>query len=174
MLQKLKPANIIIRFYCHMKFYLPSLKMFLFLIFQCIFLLVNSQNFTNPKVHFSYDANGNREHRWVTFHLIEKGAITDTIVKNDSTSRNSGEAKLKYFLISLSPNPTKGIIDLTINGYTESSFEYEVYSIEGKLLLKNITNGPITKIDISFLLPGVYILTLKDKSDFRKWKIIKH
>ncbi|MCX6282200.1 MAG: T9SS type A sorting domain-containing protein [Bacteroidetes bacterium] len=157
------------------KLYLFS---FLFLNTGIIILLssnVIAQNQQNIKtVHFSYDLTGNREHRWVTVIPMQKFDSIDSI-KQDSIIKNyDGLQNHQRITISLFPNPTKGILDLTINGLKEGELvEYWLYSLGGKQLSKSQTTSAGTHIDLSNFIAGIYIITVKTSNSLHKWKIIK-
>ncbi|GEM_PF-1169010 len=74
--------------------------------------------------------------------------------------------------IILYPNPTSN--SLTIAGYN-STMKLELYTVEGKLVLKSHTSKNNT-IDVSSLNSGLYIYVLKDESNVRlkSGKIIKN
>ena len=73
---------------------------------------------------------------------------------------------LQNFEIKLHPNPTSNYI------YTNNNFrlEAEVFDIVGKLVMKE---DFITKLDVSFLEKGTYILNLTDGINTTSHKIIK-
>ena len=73
---------------------------------------------------------------------------------------------LQNFEIKLNPNPTSNYI------YTNSNLrlEAEVFDILGKLVMKEYF---ITKLDISSLEKGAYILNLTDGINSSTHKIIK-
>ena len=74
---------------------------------------------------------------------------------------------LQNFEIKLHPNPTSNYI------YTNNNFrlEAEVFDIVGKLVIKE---DFITKLDVSFLEKGTYILNLTDGINTSSHKIIKN
>ncbi len=70
--------------------------------------------------------------------------------------------------IILYPNPTSGIINIV--GLTELA-EVKLYSIQGQLM-KSIMQVAYT-IDISDLIPGIYILNLQAQDQILVWKVMK-
>ena len=72
---------------------------------------------------------------------------------------------------SIYPNPTEGI--LNVHNPTVNKFSYEVYSIAGKLVLKNydLTESN-SKIDMSGLLKGIYIVNIQSSKRTEKHKIV--
>ncbi len=77
-------------------------------------------------------------------------------------------------LIKLYPNPTTGIINIIIEGYSEQNLTIEVLNITGELVyskqLKNMKVKTIEKIDLSDQPKGIYILKLHNNKimHFRK------
>ena len=69
------------------------------------------------------------------------------------------------------PNPTLGI--LYIENPSKDDFSFEIYSISGKLVSSrhNIT-GPTTKVDMSGLSKGIYIVHLRSAERSVKHKVI--
>ena len=77
-------------------------------------------------------------------------------------------------LIKLYPNPTTGIINIIIEGYSEQNLTIEVLNITGELVyskqLKNMKVKTIEKIDLSDQPKGIYIIKLHNNKimHFRK------
>ena len=134
-----------------------------------------TQNATSKTVNFSYDANGNRIHRWVT---ILKIAPTDSIdsIHQDSLIKNN-ITNLHYSStqkISIFPNPTQGLLDLKITGMKDGeTAEYVFVSLTGQELLRKKTGSAITPIDIRSFAPGTYIVNILVGEKREIWKIIK-
>lgn len=145
------------------------------LILICLCSLHSMAQIDPGKVHFSYDANGNREHRWVTVQKITKvdsadSLHQDSIIKNRISNSDSNLQQS----ISLYPNPTQGLLDLKITGITDGeTAEYVFVSLTGQELLRRKTGLPITKIDISNFAPGIYIVNVTLGKKVETWKIIK-
>lgn len=80
----------------------------------------------------------------------------------DTSSLDIAEQKVATGQIKVYPNPAKQV--LTVDILTKSNLEYtlEVFTLEGKLLLKKMITGPQNKIDISVLSKGGYLLEIKN------------
>ncbi len=69
--------------------------------------------------------------------------------------------------ISIYPNPTKDILNITFNGSNKQDIVYSLYSIDGKMLLSdkwNAIEGKVNKsININSIAGGVYLLELRNQ-----------
>lgn len=92
---------------------------------------------------------------------IKIAAVTFTL--NETLSTLDAEVDSKF---SVFPNPvTKGKVYVT-SGNKKSIERFEIYSILGRLIKKNVVNSlnSTLEIDVSNLKSGVYILKLNDKT----------
>ena len=80
-----------------------------------------------------------------------------TVVRDNSLTVNDIDSKDK---LNVYPNPTKSFVK--ISGL-EKSVDYEIYSIEGKLIKKGITEKD-SEINISSFVKGTYILKFNNQS----------
>lgn len=81
-----------------------------------------------------------------TFSEIEKVNITG--------------AQLKA---TASPNPTRDIVQLKINGQISKKLNYLLTDMNGKVLMKSKISNSVTPINLSNLAQGVYILKIADE-----------
>ncbi len=59
------------------------------------------------------------------------------------------------------PNPEKEVVTLTLTGFqTLSGLEGTLLTTEGKLLKTFSITSPTTKLDVSGLQPGIYLLKI--------------
>lgn len=63
--------------------------------------------------------------------------------------------------IRIYPNPV--INELTINGFPDSGIQYEIVSVDGRVICKGILDQSITSINTADLIPGYYVLKLSGK-----------
>ncbi|WP_225974884.1 T9SS type A sorting domain-containing protein [Arachidicoccus ginsenosidivorans] len=71
------------------------------------------------------------------------------------------------------PNPTQGIFSIHINGVTSPKGQLLIVDFSGRILIqKEITNTD-TKINLSGLAAGKYILNYRDGDHYANLKIIK-
>ena len=92
----------------------------------------------------------------------------DTLSKISPNS--SSQWNINY---SIYPNPTDGILFIKSNN--NSSIEFTVQNVEGIIIVDKFLNSENThKIDISSLIPGIYIVKLISQSSTVTKKIIKN
>jgi hypothetical protein len=73
------------------------------------------------------------------------------------------------------PNPATDFIKLKISNYDLQNLRYQLYDINGSLLLDNKVESNETSIIMSNYLPSTYFLKISDKNKVVKtFKIIKH
>jgi hypothetical protein len=72
---------------------------------------------------------------------------------------------------SVYPNPVSDYINVSIPN--NMSFKYSVYSLTGKVLLKGKSDSNKTRINVSALRSGLYILKLKSGSSVYSTKFVK-
>lgn len=119
-------------------------------------------------VGYSYDAAGNRISRTIilTRNLAKKQARTvkDKEYTDILSQRN----------ISISPNPTKGMVKITITGLRESDdCTMSVYTLNGQTLKTLSVSGEVTTIDLSGQPDGIYLIDITINGEKTSWKIIK-
>ena len=127
------------------------------------------------------DQNSNGGQSLFVETLVDPGRYY-ILVKDENSNSTSGEtftfcvsceaelsvSPLLDEAIYLFPNPTDGI--LSIQGLDQST-EFQITDLNGKVLLDDHTfNG---RLDISFLAPGIYFVTLKIDSRFITKKLVK-
>jgi len=93
----------------------------------------------------------------VTFNY-EKQIITkgSTVVRDN----NLAVSEIDQKLMNVFPNPAKSFIKIS---NVEKPTDYEIYSVDGKLLKKGTAN-PDSEINISSLVKGIYILKFNNQS----------
>ena len=69
------------------------------------------------------------------------------------------------------PNPVDGI--LTIETANNSEYNYEIYDLRGELILTGMVNTYKSSLNISDLLPGMYLIKVADQNGFIKQKVVK-
>jgi hypothetical protein len=132
----------------------------------CTLLLIGAVAFGQTyKVEFAYDAAGNRISRKLV-PLNKSAFISDTIAISEE---KMGERSIKLY-----PNPTPGIITMTISQLEhEEKVQVFVTDMKGRLLVREEQNNPNFKIDLSAYPSGFYILSAIIGNERREWKIIK-
>ena len=96
---------------------------------------------------FDYDQSGNV----VAVRPVVKLTVSDNINVSENLD---GE-----IAVSVSPNPTSGLIGVSINvAELETSPEIEIYSSSGETVYRTAVDGTETIIDISGVAEGIYFL----------------
>lgn len=88
---------------------------------------------------------------------------------------NIGVQELKNHHFTVYPNPTSGILHLTISGLTKSTPTWHVFNMQGQIIAKGRFNGTNENqtIDLSSLAPGVYQLQIKSGTNYRMKSIVR-
>ncbi|MEX0811038.1 MAG: T9SS type A sorting domain-containing protein [Chitinophagales bacterium] len=77
--------------------------------------------------------------------------------------------------ISVFPNPVSNILILEMDDFPASELTYQLFDLQGKLLISNEINDRQTQIDITELPLASYILrVVKDRKNIQSFKIIKN
>lgn len=79
-------------------------------------------------------------------------------------------------LIKLYPNPAGEAIHVESDGSCTYSFRYTVYSLDGNSLLSGTASSdtPVTRIELSLLKQGLYLLKIESECGTSSLKFIKH
>jgi hypothetical protein len=153
----------------------------------------------NPVIAISYDASGNRFSRQVInmqniditdttqTKLQDSTVLADNITQqsgeninganNNSGQENSGTQyndNLGGQKITVYPNPTKGWLTVQLSNFTEGvSADISIYDLQNKLLMKKHCYSEYTKVDVSALQNGEYIMNIVIGGEMSGWKIVK-
>jgi len=127
-------------------------------IFCFLFINANAQT-----VGYNYDSSGNITSRKVIV-LKSSSPAPDSIAALHDTEVN----------IRIYPNPTRGLLRIEIPDYKENEIlSFQVYDMNGRLLLSTKTNNADNTLDISRFSNATYILQLTRDNKNSSWKIIK-
>ena len=124
-----------------------------FLIFLALLLSVMFYNAAQAQccLVMGYDAAGNRISRQVTTNCIEKrDAVEVQEVETDDG-------------VKVYPNPNHGVFKVIVNNIKESA-SYELYDVNGVMLLSGNLHNDETEIDIG-TTAGTYLLKISNGDD---------
>lgn len=97
--------------------------------------------------------------------------LDDVSVSNSPVSAK--EVVVKQSALNLYPNPTEGLLQVTLND-SKAIESLTAYNIKGQEVLNLKGNGStVQQIDVSHLAAGVYWLQLKSGNDLFKAKFVK-
>jgi hypothetical protein len=72
------------------------------------------------------------------------------------------------------PNPTSGVLILTAKLSDTGNSRFRLYDLNGILLQDMLIESDLTEIDVQFLSPGIYFLSvIQDNQEVKVFKIIK-
>lgn len=76
--------------------------------------------------------------------------------------------------LSVYPNPTTNNLTLNVEDENYSLYSYQLYDIQGRILMQNTLESKTTNINMQKLNPSTYILKIVTKnSEIKVFKIIK-
>ncbi|MBX2980586.1 MAG: DUF11 domain-containing protein [Flavobacteriales bacterium] len=70
-------------------------------------------------------------------------------------------------MLHLMPNPTNGTLWVRLNGEGSGSGLLRIMAYDGRLLMEQLANGPITELDLAALVPGAYLIEWLDNNGQR-------
>lgn len=106
------------------------------------------------------DANGN---------VSVASAIVTIVDESLSIDDNALELGLSVF-----PNPTQGLINLKLANFNSSKLSYQLFNLQGQLLLSSVINNDLTRIEMYNLSEGIYLLNVNvNNKPIKSFRIIK-
>jgi hypothetical protein len=100
---------------------------------------------------------------YVVWLYASKGACIDSMSITITVGPNSVDELFSNIDVNLFPNPTEGLLNITIAGNAELDFDMEVYGVDGKLLdSKKVMKGVSTiELNLSDYAQGLYLITFR-------------
>lgn len=84
------------------------------------------------------------------------------------------EPKAKITLAAF-PNPTTGILTLTVKNAKTENLTYQITDVEGKLVFESFLTGKTSKVNLSDKSSGTYFISIiEDNKAIKSFKIIKN
>lgn len=132
------------------------------LVLGMLFFSVSAQT-----VGYDYDIRGNITSRRVIVLKSSYRSSLDSIVTPEAFE----DTQLN---IRIYPNPTKGDLIIEVPDYQENEvLTFQVYDINGRLLLNAKKKDGSTNLDFRSFSNGIYILRLTRKGTNVSWRIVK-
>ena len=98
------------------------------------------------------------------FHVFDGQAIAEK-APNHEVARNTVENSKKLLSVTASPNPTKGLANISLRNENETTLDLNVVSLDGQVIRRienrNISSFHQEQLDLSDLPGGVYALQMK-------------
>lgn len=120
---------------------------------------------TAYEVSYTCDADGNRIMREPKTEVINRAvrSLPDKV----ATESMIGEVRVLY-----SPNPTEGMLHVTVNTDKDNVGALQIYSSSGSLI-SQFTNTSSADFDLSGQQPGIYLLLVEANGENHVCKIIR-
>ena len=85
---------------------------------------------------------------------------------------NTEGVTLEY---KLYPNPTRGLVTLTIKPFDQNNFKYLLFDIRGVLIQDRKIESDVTEIALDTFTPSMYLLIIiRDNKEVKVFKIVKN
>ncbi len=96
--------------------------------------------------------------------IASNGVCADTMEVVFTVNPNSIEEYLLDVEVNLFPNPTNGLLNITLAGNTDFDMNLEIYSVDGKLLenFKVIRGETQLELDMSDFASGMYMVMFRN------------
>ncbi len=139
-------------------------------LFSCLltWILTLSSETTSRVVRLNYDENGNRTVRMLY--------TPNSMPEKQKTAPRHVTSNISLFdgSIKIGPNPTSGIIRIEATGYNEQqqTLVY-IHKTSGQMILTEKISGPVTELNISDEVNGIYIVNVVTDDNCVSCKIIK-
>lgn len=120
-------------------------------------------------VGYSYDAAGNRISRTI---ILSRNMAKRQSAKAMESREYTDRISLRE--VRLSPNPTQGLVKVSITGMSpDDACALNVHTMGGQLVEKKTFTGNGTTVDLSGRPDGIYLLDITVNGEKTTWKIIK-
>ena len=98
---------------------------------------------------------------------------SQSLVRTFTTIVVDDVSELSNTQISIQPNPTNGILNITLSAPLPGDLLLEVYSLDGKQLFTHINNGETNiTLNLGDLASGLYLLRLVNDTNVLSKKIV--
>lgn len=118
------------------------------------------------KLTYGYDAAGNRIKREIV--------LTRAQDLGEDTEPQVYSEMLQKYSISISPNPIKELVTITISGLDKNSKgQIAMYNIGGQLIEKRDIVTTENTFDLSSQPNGIFLIQIRIDEQVTSWKIVK-
>ena len=143
------------------------INILLVLVVLCAAVSLKAQNAT---VHFSYDANGNRTERYLSFQKVEENGKS---VEVGNEALSSATDFIASSQVSLYPNPTYGKFTVALTEMGDVSINATLSTTTGIVVSQTKLTDMQHTFDLSGQPAGVYLLRFSTDKETHVWKIVK-
>jgi len=100
---------------------------------------------------------------YYSFEVTKNRTLTANFISIESVEETEDE------LLTIYPNPTNGIVNIECENMTE----IEVYSCDGRLVRKSNPCDSTAQLDLSDLVSGIYLISIKNDNGVIKRSVVK-
>lgn len=114
-------------------------------------------------------------YRWQVSELPCESNLKEIKATIDTTCTlvGVGEQSINSTLFSISPNPTRGDIDIKFTADFSESSNVKLFDSSGKLMLENIYQSTRASLNIDYLPQGIYFINITTGNNSLTKKIVK-
>lgn len=135
-------------------------------------LLFYLSAFSLNAIRFAYDALGNRVKREIV--LQNSDVVKRNMSSEEKKEDNFYSDMLSEKQIRIWPNPTEGHLKVEIQGLApEEKACLRITSMSGAVVNVKETTSPVSELDLSHCINGIYLLHIATGRQETTWKIIK-
>lgn len=135
-------------------------------------LLFYLSAFSQNAIRFAYDALGNRVKREIV--LQNSDVVKRNMSSEEKKEDNFYSDMLSEKQIRIWPNPTEGHLKVEIQGLaSEEKACLRITSMSGAVVNVKETTSPVSELDLSHCINGIYLLHIATGRQETTWKIIK-
>jgi len=135
-------------------------------------LLFYLSAFSQNAIRFAYDALGNRVKREIV--LQNSDVVKRNMSSEEKKEDNFYSDMLSEKQIRIWPNPTEGHLKVEIQGLApEEKACLRITSMSGAVVNVKETTFPVSELDLSHCINGIYLLHIATGRQETTWKIIK-
>ena len=135
-------------------------------------LLFYFSAFSQNAIRFAYDALGNRVKREIV--LQNSDVVKQNMSSEEKKEDNFYSDMLSEKQIRIWPNPTEGHLKVEIQGLSpEEKACLRITSMSGAVVDVKETTSPVSELDLSHCINGIYLLHIATGGQETTWKIIK-
>ena len=138
-----------------------------------LLLIFSVSHAQNNRIYIGYDANGNRISRTLIVAKIEENSKPVDSTKSTEAVKEETDS-FDNTVFSVYPNPTHEKLTISFQNPTHGQNKASLFTLTGTLLFQYDLTNKTQDIDLSNLLPGVYLLKLSTTAETQVWKIIKN
>ena len=135
-------------------------------------LLFYLSAFSQNAIRFAYDALGNRVKQEIV--LQNSDVVKRNMSSEEKKEDNFYSDMLSEKQIRIWPNPTEGHLKVEIQGLApEEKACLRITSMSGAVVNVKETTSPVSELDLSHCINGIYLLHIATGRQETTWKIIK-